>query len=496
MPEAVQSAPLRFAVIGGGITGLAAAHRLIELSREAGRPAEIVQFEGSDRVGGVAGTIRVGDYLVETGADSFITNKPACVRLTERLGITDRLIKTEEAYRGSLVLRKGRPLPVPEGFMLLSPAKTWPILTSSIFSPWGKARMGLEFFIPKRTVSESDDESLADFVRRRFGREALDRLVQPLVGGIYTSDPERLSLKATLPRFIEQEQRFGSLIRASRHEVSSKSRQAPNPNGGGARYSLFATFKDGMSGLFNTLAARVEASGQLRKQTKIDRIQHLSNGRVELFSETRSCDEFDGVILAVPAFRAAALLESTSSPNSAAISTALKEIEYASTAIVLSGHKLSDIEHPLDSFGLVIPAIERRRVLAVSFSSRKFAGRAPEGRVILRTFVGGAMQPEQLEHPDERIEAIVRDELRSMLGVKGTPDFMIVARHNHSMPQYYVGHLERVRRINELLQGIPGIELAGNAYSGVGLPDCIDSAEQAAARLFQFAQANSQPQPH
>lgn len=495
MTDKTFHSPLRLAVIGGGITGLAAAHRLIELGREASPPTEVVQFEGSDRLGGVAGTIRVGDYLVETGADSFITNKPACVRLTERLGIADRLIKTEEAYRGSLVLRKGRPLPVPEGFMLLSPAKAWPILTSSIFSPWGKARMGLEYFIPKRTLAESDDESLADFVRRRFGREALDRLVQPLVGGIYTSDPERLSLKATLPRFIEQEQRFGSLICASRHEAAGKSRQSPNQNGGGARYSLFATFKDGMSELFSALAARVEAGGRLQRQTRIDRIQQLSNGRVELFSQTTSCGEFDGVILAVPAFRAAALVESMSATNSAALGAALKEIEYASTAIVLSGHKLSDIEHPLNSFGLVIPAIERRRVLAVSFSSRKFAGRAPEGRVILRTFVGGAMQPEQLEHPDERIEAIVRDELRSMLGVKGTPDFMMVARHNHSMPQYYIGHLERVRYINELMHQIPGVELAGNAYTGVGLPDCIENAEHAAARLFQHVQSQSLPQP-
>jgi oxygen-dependent protoporphyrinogen oxidase len=374
--------------------------------------------------------------------------------------------------------------------MLLSPAKAGPILASSIFSPWGKLRMGLEYFIAKRDYSEADDESLADFVRRRLGREALERLIQPLVGGIYTSDPERLSLKATLPRFIEQEQRYGSLIRAARSELADKSKRG-DLSGGGARYSLFATFKDGISELFNTLQARVEAGGQLQFNTLVDRVQRLDNGRVKLFSRDNELGEFDGVLIALPAFRAAKLIKSLSLSATSDLTTALEDIEYASTAIVVSGHKLEDIQHPLNSFGLVIPAIERRRILAVSFSSRKFVGRAPEGRVILRTFVGGAMQPEQLDQPDERIEAIVQDELRDILGVRGKPDFMLTARHNQSMPQYYVGHLERVRRINEGMRHLPGIELAGNAYTGVGLPDCIESAEQAAARLFQRATAES-----
>lgn len=484
----------RLAVIGGGMTGLAAAHRLIELGSQSGQQIEVTLFEGSDRIGGVAGTTRIGQYLVETGADNFITNKPAAVKLCERLGIADQLLKTETTYRGSLVLKDGRPVPVPDGFMLLSPGKVWPVLRSPIFSMAGKLRMGMEFFIPRRT--DDVDESLADFVRRRLGREALDRLIQPLVGGIYTSDPERLSLKATMPRFIDMEREYGSLIRASKKQAAREPQQSGESLGSGARYSLFAAPRDGMSVIFDALRERIASKGRVVMNSPIVGLQSLPEQRVRLTFEDQRSEEFDGAIIAMPAFRQAALLrtlqqtaDSSSSPIGGLdeLCRELTAIEYASTAIVVSGHKLDDIKHPLDSFGLVIPAIERRRVLAVSFSSRKFVGRAPEGRVILRTFVGGAMQPEQLQHSNEQIEAIVSDELRSILGVKGTPDFMVVVRHNDSMPQYYVGHVDRIQRINQLATALPGIVLAGNAFQGVGLPDCIDNAEAAADRLINHS---------
>ncbi len=245
----------RVAVVGGGLSGLAAAHRLGELSRAQNLPIEISVFEASPRIGGVMGTERLGDYLIETGADSFITNKPWAVNLCERLGIADRLIPTEETHRGALVLRKGKPVPVPEGFQLLAPAKIWPVLKSPLFSPWGKLRMGLEYFLPRRHAE--GDESLAGFVRRRFGREALERLVQPLVGGIYTSDPERLSLKATMPQFLEMERQHRSLIRAARSKAgknSSRETQAEQ-SASGARYGLFATPKAGISELLEALPA-------------------------------------------------------------------------------------------------------------------------------------------------------------------------------------------------------------------------------------------------
>lgn len=478
----------RFAVIGGGITGLAAAYRLIERGLTSGPAADVTLFEASDRIGGVAGTVRIGEYLVETGPDSFITNKPGAIRLCERLGLGDRLLKTVPTFRGSHVLRNGKPVRVPDGFMLLSPAKIWPVLTSRIFSPLGKLRMGLELLVPRRT--ETGDESLADFVRRRLGREALDRLIQPLVGGIYTSDPERLSLHATLPRFVEMERAHGSLIRAARRQIAGQSSKPEDTSGGGARYSLFATLKDGMTELFDALRAKIETGGRIALNSPVLRLESLGEGRTRLTFADQSSGEFDGVVIAVPAYRAAELLQTLDLESRRDVSTPLRElcselaaIEYASTAVVVSGHRLEDIEHPLNSFGLVIPAIEKRRILAVSYASRKFVGRAPEGRVILRTFVGGAMQPEQLLGTDADIERSVVDELRSVLGVGGIPDFVRVVRHPKSMPQYHLGHLDRVRRIFDLMQTVRGIELAGNAYYGVGLPDSIDSAERAAERI-------------
>lgn len=472
----------RIAVVGGGISGLAAAHRLLELSPSQNQPIELSVFEASDRFGGVMGTKRIGDYLVETGADSFITNKPWAVDLCDRLGMSDRLIPTAKANRGALVLRKGKPVPVPEGFQLLSPAKIWPVLASPLFSLPGKLRMGLEYFLPRRK-SEEDEESLAAFVRRRFGQEALERLVQPLVGGIYTSDPEKLSLQATMPRFIEMEQEHRSLIRASRRNARqspSRERQAEQ-TATGARYGLFATPKGGISELLDTLYQRVREQANWSFNASVETLERQADDTWTIQLADGTQQSFDGVVLAIPAYRVAELLK----PIDADLARSLSEIEYASTAIVVSGHKLADIAHPLNAFGLVIPAIERRRILAVSFTSRKFPDRAPEGCVQLRTFVGGAMQPEELARSDEEIVKLVRDELRATLGVGGEPDFVHVARWNKAMPQYHVGHLKRVDFVESRIEHQPGLALAGNAYRGVGLPDCIHSGEQAAESMMR-----------
>jgi oxygen-dependent protoporphyrinogen oxidase len=333
--------------------------------------------------------------------------------------------------------------------------------------------MGCEYFLPAR--KSEDDESLADFVRRRFGREALERLVQPLVGGIYTSDPEKLSLRATMPRFLEMERRHGSLIRALRTKV----RDADRESSSGARYGLFTTLRGGMSELLDTLALRVREGGDVRVGTRIGQLARMGNGW-RVTTDAGDSSEFDAVVLAVPAYRAADLV----TPFADDLACQLRQIEYASSAIVVSGHRLADVQHPLDAFGLVIPAIERRKVLAVSFTSRKFPDRAPEGCVQLRTFVGGAMQPEMFALSDEEILQTVRGELRELLGVGGEPDFAIVARYPRAMPQYHVGHLERVAAIEAAAARFAGLALAGNAYHGVGVPDCVQSAETAAQRLY------------
>ncbi|HEY3966883.1 MAG TPA: protoporphyrinogen oxidase [Planctomycetaceae bacterium] len=467
----------RVAIVGGGLAGLAAVHRLHELCAREQRPHEFVLFEAGSRLGGIVGTRSIDGYRVELGADSFITNKPWGVDLCRRLGIDGRLIPTNAQYRRSLVLRNGTPVPVPDGFQLLAPVSIGAVLGSPIFSWPGKLRMACEYFVPRS--KSNGDESLAAFVRRRLGQEALERLVQPLVGGIYTSDPEKLSLRATMPRFLEMEQAHGSLIRALRWQQQAG--RGNDATASGARYGLFTTPAGGISELVDALAVKVTEQAEVRCETEVQGLARAPDGRgfiVSLAGE--KLESFDAVVLAVPAFRAARLITGFAS----SAGDKLSSIEYASTAVVVSGHKLADIRHPLEAFGLVVPAIEKRGILAVSFTSRKFPGRAPDGCVQLRTFVGGAMQPELMELTDEEIMALVRQELEDILGVTWKPDFAIVARWMRSMPQYHVGHLDLIASIERELSGTPNLALAGHAYNGVGIPDTIHSGEVAAERVF------------
>ncbi len=485
--------PTRIAIIGGGIAGLSAALRVHELATEQQRAVQITLLEASDRLGGVLHTERVGDYLVERAADMWITNKPEGVRLCEKLGLVERLIPTNAQFRKSLVLRNGRAHPVPEGFQLMVPEQAWPMLRSSLLSWRGKLRLMAECLVPARR--DGADESLANFVRRRCGREAFERLVQPLVGGIYTADPEKLSLLATLPRFIEMEQQHGSLIRGALRQSRSKSSGTS-----GARYGLFVSLPNGIEELVSALIARVAQFADIHCGVKVRAVRSakltrsVSEGGVAIDAESplaladasgwsvegSTLEQFDAVILAVPSYVAAGLLVEGCST----LSAELNRIKYASTVVVASGHKLEDIEHPLNAFGLVVPHIERRQVLAVSFTSRKFPGRAPDGRVLLRTFVGGALQPELCELDDSAILDLVRRELRDLLGVRGEPDFAIPFRHTRAMPQYHVGHLELVAQIRAAAAKYPGLALAGNFLTGVGIPDSIASGEAAAAQVM------------
>ncbi|HCO27079.1 MAG: protoporphyrinogen oxidase [Gimesia sp.] len=477
-----QSSPAkRIAVVGGGITGLSAAFHLQELAQEKNQPVEVTLFESQPEAGGWIGTISQDGYRIDTGADMFITNKPAAIELCQRLGLEDQLISTNQQYRGALILKDGTPVPVPLGFELMTPSRILPMLKTPLLSPIGKLRMGLEYFLPRRTSEsglDADDESLAQFVTRRFGREALTRLIQPLVAGIYTSDPEKLSLRATLPRFLDMERDHRSLIKA----IRKQKKQTKSAEATGARYGLFAAFKEGMQTLIRTLADRISSTGTILYEHRVTHVAAADSGydlTIESAVETQT-QHFDAVLLTTAAPQAGQMLEA----YAPVLSGLLKQIEYASTAIQVSVHRQENIKHPLHAFGLVIPAAEQRKIFAVAFASRKFPGRAPEGCVQLRTFVGGAMQSELLEHSDDELNAIVNQELADILGVSGEPIFSKLLRHNQSMPQYHLGHLQLVERIEQSAATLAGLELAGNAYRGVGIPDCIHSAEQAAERLL------------
>ncbi len=474
--EATLSKPGRLVVIGGALTGLTAAHAA--RSRGSDR-VDVHLLEARDRIGGAIWTTQRDGFTLEGGADSFITNKPWGVDLCRELGLGDQLIGTDTQYRRSFVVRNGHLLPVPEGFVMLAPNRLLPLLFSPVLSLRGKLRLLMDLVIPRRT--EETDESLASFVRRRLGREALERLVQPLVGGIYTADPAELSLQATLPQFVEMERRYGGLIRGVRRQ-SRAARRAAAKNSG-ARYGMFVTINGGMGRLPSALAAAlppgtVETSAVVRRLAQVDgglwRVEYL-DGRVR---------EAEAVIVATEAHAAARLIDGFD-PD---LSRDLRSIPYASSAIVSIAYPRGQISHPLDGFGVVVPRIEGRSILAISFTSVKFPSHAPAGTVLLRVFVGGATQPDLFQLDDDAVEALVRRELGGLIGASGEPLLVETARHARAIPQYTLGHLDRVSQIRERARRYPGLILAGNYLGGVGIPDCIHSGQEAArAALVQLS---------
>lgn len=471
--------PWRVVVVGAGISGLTAAHRLAA----AGAPIEVTLLDAASRPGGVLSTVRRDDCLLELGPDCFMSTKPAGLKLCEELGLAGELIGTNPSHRRSFIARGGRLCAVPDGFHLLAPSKFWPFVTTPLFSPLGKLRMGLELFLPRGAGDA--DESLAEFVTRRLGREALERAAQPMIGGIYTADPRMLSLKATMPQILEMERAHGSVLLGMWRARSARSREeAAGARGSGARYDLFLSFKDGMTRLVEALSRRLPA-GAFRPGSHVERLAAAPGGRGWNLSVRGEADmAADAICLALPAARAAALL----TEHDRELAGDLAGIAYASSGTVNLVYDRALVPHALDGMGFVVPAIERRTALACSFSSVKFAGRAPEGTVLLRAFVGGAMQPETLEMDDDRLVAAVRADLALYLGVSAPPRLVEVSRHAASMAQYHVGHLERIARIEAREARHAGLALAGNGYRGVGIPDCIASGERAASRLLgQFA---------
>ena len=453
-------------IIGGGISGLAAAHRLSE------QQVHVTLLEASPRLGGTIQTEHRDGFLIERGPDSFISEKPEAVALAKRLGIESRLVQTNEQFRRSFIVRNGRLRAVPEGFQLLAPSRLWPFITSDIFSIFGKARMAADLVLPRKRTNGTNDESLASFVRRRLGVEALERMAQPMVGGIYTADPETLSLRATLPRFLEMEREHRSLILAMLRQGRSQ-----KIGTSGARYSLFLSFDQGMQVLVDGVT-RINAD--IRLNTTVQALK-IDGGRWAITTENGEQFKADAVCLAVPAYIAANLLHDVHER----LAEKLRQIKYASTATLNFAYRRAAIRHPLNGFGFVVPFVEQRSLIACTFSSVKFSGRAPEGHVLLRAFAGGALQPEIFALDEGDLRVRVETSLRELLGISEDPLFVEVTKWKDSMPQYEVGHLERVNEIEKLSSELPGLALAGNAYRGAGIPDCIRSGETAVELLMQ-----------
>ncbi|NIO11886.1 MAG: protoporphyrinogen oxidase [Deltaproteobacteria bacterium] len=467
----------RIVIIGGGISGLAAAHRLVELKgSDPNDRVELALLEASEHAGGTIGTEHLSGFLVERGPDSFITEKPWAIQLCDRLGITSNLISLSPARRNIYVVYQGRLVPLPEGFILMAPTRLWPLIRTPLFSWPGKLRMAVELFLPRG--KSSDDESMASFIRRRFGQELLERVAQPLMGGIYAADPEELSLKSTMPRFLEFERSRRSIIWASWLEQRRRARS--QRGGSGARWGLFVSFKEGMQLLVDTLVDRLPA-GTLRLGTQAKTLNWNDAGKSwRITTDGGEALDADGVIVALPSHAASKVLSSVDLK----LSQELAAIPYTSTATVTVAYRREDIPDSLNGFGVVVPAMERREIIACSFSSMKYEGRAPSGHELIRAFVGGALQPELFEQRDEELEQSVSKEVAALLGIKGKPILCHIQRHPRSMPQYRVGHLKRVEGIDRLLANHKGLALAGNAYRGVGVSDCVHGGEMAAEAIL------------
>ncbi len=459
-------------MVGAGISGLAAAHRITELAPDC----EIRLYERQDRTGGVLATVHEDGYQVELSADNFITTQPWGLDLVGRLGLRDRLAQTNPACRRTFVMRKKRLYSLPDGFLMMAPTKMWPMAVTPVLSPMGKMRAGLEYFLPP---SKSDaDESMAHFVRRRLGREVFERLVEPLVSGVYAADMEKLSLLATLPRFREMERKHGSLIRAMRKQMKAQRAAGKHVDQSGARYSMFVTLEEGLSSLIEALEARLPKE-TVCLNTPVDAILQTDD-RWQITLAGGQRESFDAVILATPSHVAASLLK----PIDQSLASDLGSIEHEGTAIVTMAFEDSQVKHPMNGAGFVVPGIEGSPILAGSFSSQKYLHRAPEGKTLIRAFVGGARAPEMAEMPDEELVPIVLSELRDVLRISGDPLYQVTAHWPRTMPQYHVGHLGLVARIGARVDLVPGLALAGNAYDGVGIPACIHSGEVAAERLL------------
>jgi protoporphyrinogen/coproporphyrinogen III oxidase len=457
----------RIAIVGGGISGLAAAYALEERRRD-GELLQYAVYESGPRFGGVLATDQVDGCLVEAGPDSFLTGKPWAADLCRRLGIEDQLIGSNDSDRKTYILVKGKLTPLPDGLMFMVPTRLAPALLSTLFSAATKFRMLREWRFPPR--GSRSDESVAALVERHYGAEMVERLADPLLSGVYGGDAAQLSVRAVLPRFLEMESKYGSLGRGMVAALKNK-------NSARNAAPIFTSLKGGMQQLSETLVAGLPANA-LRANSPVQAVQRQDRGWV--VSAGYASDQFDAVIVATPATAAVPLLEITC----AALASELKAIPYSSSMTVALGFA-KDVRAALPpGFGFLVPRSEGKRLLAATFVHNKFPHRAPEDRALIRCFLGGTRDEAVLQLPDDEILNIVREELRQILGLNAEPLFTRIYRWKGAMAQYVVGHLDRLQRIDGMLKQWPGLVLAGNAYRGIGVPDCVRSGEAAAQQVL------------
>ena len=449
-------------IVGAGIAGLSAAFDL------QNRGLTVRVLEAESRVGGVIATERLDDWVIDAGPDSLLVQKPAAVALCRELGIADRLVPTLTP-RTAYVLRDGRLHAIAEGSFLGFPITFGALARSQLFSLAGKARMAGEILTPRRTIDE--DESIGAFVRRRFGREAVDYLAEPLLAGIHAGDVDRLSIRALFPRLVDAERRSGSVIRALR-----ALHVRPSPQG------AFVSLPGGVGELVDTL------SGALASETVVTGARATGLFRSRPYSIAWSSGRVHArsVVLAVPAYVTGALLRSLDP----VLAESCDAVPYASTATIAFGYRRDQVSHPLRGTGFVVPRTEGLKLLAGTWVSSKWPGRAPDGHVLIRGFLGGGRDPDRLDAPDHELIEGAQEELGSLLGISGAPLFTRIYRWTRQSPQYEVGHLQRVAEIEHRLTALPGIFVTGSGFRAIGIPDCVSDARATAARAAEFVSSS------
>jgi protoporphyrinogen/coproporphyrinogen III oxidase len=470
----------RIIIIGGGIAGLAAAYYSTIQASEAGLNVDVVLLEADDRWGGKILTERRDGFVIEGGPDTFLATKPWGVALARELGLEGRLQGTNPHQKNTYVMRSGRLLPLPEGLTMMIPTRFSPMIRTGLLTWPQKARMGMDFVIPSKSLN--GDESLGSFISRRLGRAAYERLIEPLMSGIYAGDGDLLSIRSTFPYLIDMETKHGGLIKgalAARRQMAARTSGKVGANG--SSRSIFLTPKTGLAELVEALLVFLNEAGvDLRTNAAVRRVLPSNNAyRVELANG--QVLDAGSVILAAPAYASGEILQELD-PNLAAELTA---IEYTSTATISLAYRKEDLPRPLDGYGYVIPRREGRNALACTWTSTKFPHRAPEKHALLRVFVGRAGQEDDILWDEEGLVEVARDELRHTLSITADPLFGRVFIWEKAMPQYNLGHSERLARVDDALKRWPGLALAGNGYRGIGIPDCIHSGQIASKQLIQ-----------
>jgi oxygen-dependent protoporphyrinogen oxidase len=462
--------PLCISIIGAGVSGLACAHRLLELSEEKNIPLELTILDAGVKAGGTLSTLEQGGFLMEEGPDCFITEKPAALELCKKLGLEDQLIRTNQSFKQSFILKGAKLHPIPEGFFMLAPSRLMPLMTTPLLSPLGKLRAALEPFVKVRR--DPQDESVGHFVRRRLGNEVFEALAQPLIGGVYNADPDDLSVNACVPRFKEMELKYGSLLKAlAARRINAQAQVS------GARYSLFVSLKKGMQTLAGALVSKIPAES-LKLKSPVETMKPTDKGTWEITANGRAL-EVDAVVLALQPSKIRPLM----GPLDKEWDKLLSGVPSHDSATLNLGFRRQDIAHPLDGFGFVVPAREKKSLVGCTFASQKFENRATEGRVLLRAFLGSqAMEEMKLKGDSAMIEKVI-DELKPILGLKDKPILHHLAVYRESMPQFKPGHLSQASRMEQKASESKGLYLAGNGLKGVGIPDAIAAGQLAAEKI-------------